>query len=123
MVVPGLAFRSSPRLAAGLSVLPGLGQLATGQPRKALHYFLWTLVPLTGSLALLIAAIGFGQGLIAGGSVALAMLLALAAIAIFLFLFVLGLFVWASAAVDAHLSAREIRAGAPPSPLRRYFHW
>jgi hypothetical protein len=123
MVVPALAVRSSPRFAAGLSVVPGLGQLATGQPRKALHYFLWTVVPLAGSLALLIAAIGFGQGLIAGGSVVWAMLLALATIAVFLSLFVLGLFVWASAAVDAHQSAQEIRTGSRPSALRRYFHW
>jgi hypothetical protein len=123
MVDPAFAVRSSPRLAAALSLLPGLGQLATGQPRKALHYFLWTVLPLAGSLALLVAAIGFGQGLIAGGAVVWAMLLALAAIALFLFLFILGLFVWASSAVDAHQSARERRAGSAPSPLRRYFHW
>ncbi len=123
MVVPALALRSSPRLVAGLSVIPGLGQLATGQPRKALHYFLWTVVPLAGSLALLIAAIGFGQGLIAGGAVVWAMLLALGAIALFLCLFVLGLFVWASSAVDAHQSASEIRTGSAPSTMRRYFHW
>lgn len=123
MVVPALALHTPPRLAAGLSLIPGLGQLATGQPRKAIHYFLWTVIPLAGSLALLVAAIGFGHGLIAGGAVVWAMLLALLVIALFLCLFVLGLFVWASAAVDAHQSAREIRTGAPPSRSRRYFHW
>ena len=30
-------------VAAGLSIIPGLGQLYNGQPRKALYYFLWTL--------------------------------------------------------------------------------
>ncbi|HYA00771.1 MAG TPA: hypothetical protein VEK76_10530 [Candidatus Binatia bacterium] len=112
-----------PRLCAGLSLVPGLGQLVTGQPGKALHYFLWTVVPLGASLALFVAAIGFGQGLISAGSVIWAMLLAICAIAVFLGLFVLGLFVWASAAVDAHRSAGEIRGGSPPSPERRYFHW
>lgn len=124
MVVPTAALRSPrPRLSAGLSLIPGLGQLVTGQPGKALHYFLWTLVPIAGSLALLIVAVGFGHGLIAGGAVWLAMLLAGLVILVFLALFVLGLFVWASAAVDAHQSAREIRAGSPPARERRYFHW
>jgi hypothetical protein len=121
-VLPTRPLRS-PRLSAALSVVPGLGQAATGQPRKAIHYFLWTLVPLAGSVAMLVAAIGFGQGLIASGAVGWAMLMALAAIVVFLSLFVLGLFVWASAAVDAHLSAREILAGSSPAAERRYFHW
>jgi hypothetical protein len=123
MVAVFSGLRLSPRLSAGLSLIPGLGQLLTGQPGKALHYFLWTLVPLGGSLALLVASIGFGQGLIAGGAVLWAMLLAAAAIVVFLVLFVLGLYVWASAALDAHRSAGEIRAGSRPAAERRYVHW
>ena len=112
-----------PRVCAALSVLPGLGQLATGQLAKALHYLLWTLVPLGGALGLLVGAFAAGRGLIANGAAIWAMLLALVAIAAFLAVLVLGLFVWASAAVDAHHSAAEIRSGSPPAPRPRYFHW
>ena len=114
--------RPHPRLAAGLSVVPGLGQLCTGQPRKALHYLLGSLLPLAASLALLVASIGAGRGLIAGGAVVWAMLLALVAVLLFLVLFVLGLYSWASAAVDAYRSATEIRSGGEPARERRYFH-
>jgi hypothetical protein len=108
---------------ATLSLLPGLGQLVTGQPGKALHYLLWTLVPLAAAVALLVGAIDLGQGLIAAGAAIWAMLLALVAIALFLATFVLGLFVWASAVIDAHRSATEIRSGSPPAAERRYVHW
>ena len=113
--------RCDPRLAAGLSVVPGGGQLYTGQPRKAAYYFLGTGVLLLASAALIVNAVGFGHDLIAGGAVTGALLLALGAIVAFLGLLIAGLFLWASAAVDAYQSAREIRAGGVPDPGRRHF--
>ena len=114
--------RPHPRLAAGLSLVPGLGQLCTCQPGKAFHYLLGSLLPMGASIALLVVSIGLGRGLIAGGAAVWAMLLALVAVVLFLVLFVVGLYSWASAAVDAYQSAGEIRSGAAPAPQRRYFH-
>lgn len=113
--------RAAPRVAAGLSIVPGLGQLYTGQPGKAAYYFLGSVVALVGSGLLIVNAVGFGHGLIAGGAVTGALLLALLAIVVFLGLLIAGLFLWASAAVDAYQSAREISAGETPAPGRRHF--
>jgi hypothetical protein len=113
--------RSDPRLAAGLSTVPGLGQLYTGQPRKAGYYFAVTLLLLAAAILVIVNGVGLGHGLIAAGAVTGALLLALATIVVFLGLLIAGLFVWASAAVDAYHSALEIRAGGSPSPGRRHF--
>lgn len=111
----------SPRVAAALSIVPGLGQVWVGQPRKAPHYLIWTVLLIGGSVALLTWAVGFGHDLLASGAVTGALLLALGSIVAFLTLFISGLYVWASAAVDAWTSARELRAGETPSAERRRF--
>lgn len=113
--------RPLPWLAAALSLVPGLGQLYTGQARKAPYYFLWSVLLLGAAFTLMVLAIGLGHSLIAGGSVAIAMLLALGAIVVFLVLLICGLFVWASAAVDAFQDAQQIRGGGAASPERRHF--
>lgn len=112
----------TPRTAALLSVVPGLGQLATRQPRKAVYYLAGTVLLIAGSVLLLTWAVGFGHDLIASGAVTGALLLALGMIVVFLSLFISGLYLWASAAVDAYASAAEIRATGAASPERRHFH-
>jgi hypothetical protein len=111
----------SPRTAAALSIVPGFGQLVTGQPRKALYYLLGTVALVGGAVLLMTWAVGFGHDLIASGAVTGALLLALGMIVAFLSLFISGLFLWASAAVDAFASAREIREQGAASPERRHF--
>jgi hypothetical protein len=111
-----------PRLAAALSIVPGLGQVVERQPRKALHYFTWSVVLVAGAVLLMSWAVGFGHDLMASGAIAAALLLALGMIVVFLGLFISGLYVWASSAVDAYASARELREHGTTSPARRYFH-
>jgi len=113
--------RADGRVAAGLSIIPGLGQVYTGQLRKAAYYLVMTVLLLGGSVLLLTRGIGWGQSLIASGSVSVALLLALGVILLFLTLLIAGLFLWGSAAVDAWTSAREIASQGAASPRRRYF--
>ncbi|MGI8847746.1 MAG: hypothetical protein ACR2GX_05715 [Candidatus Dormibacteria bacterium] len=122
MSTPALPHRRpSGRVAAGLSLVPGLGQVYTRQLSKAVYYFAVTLVLVAGAVLVLTGGMGWGHSLIAAGSVAPALLLALGVIVVFLTLLIAGLFVWGSSAVDAWTTAREIAAGGVPSSQRRYF--
>ena len=112
----------SPRVVAGLSVVPGLGQLVEGQWRKAAYYFVWSVGLVAGAVLLMTWAVGLGHDLMASGAVAGALLLALGMIVVFLGLFISGLYMWASSAIDAYTGAAEIRDHGAASRERRYFH-
>lgn len=113
--------RRDARIAAGLSVVPGAGQLYNGQARKALFYALATL--LTVGPAVLIITFGeqLGAGMLERHSFAGFLLLALGSVLLFLLVFVLGLYFWASAVVDARESARELSEGVPGADDRWWF--
>lgn len=113
--------RRDPRIAAGLSLVPGAGQLYNGQARKALFYALATL--LTVGPAVLIITFGeqLGAGMLERHSFAGFLLLALGSVLLFLLVFVLGLYFWASAVVDARESARELSEGVPGADDRWWF--
>jgi hypothetical protein len=103
--------RPNPGLAAGLSIIPGLGQLYTWHPRKALYYFLWTVCTIGPAVLLIMAGQSIGHGLLTHHSGALFLLVALVSVFLFIGLFLAGLFVWASSIIDAYQSAVAMAAG------------
>lgn len=96
------------RIAAGLSVIPGLGQLYNGQPRKALFFLAGTVFTIGPALVLLVVGESFGHSLLGGSHVAPFFIVAFGSVLVFLVLFVLGLFVWASAGADARRTAKAM---------------
>jgi TM2 domain-containing membrane protein YozV len=103
--------RPNPQIAVALSLVPGLGQLYNGQPRKALYFFLWTLLTIGPGIALIIAGQSVGHALLTRHLGALFLLVALLSVFAFLSLFLAGLFIWSSSAIDAWQSAVAIGAG------------
>ena len=103
--------RPNPGLAAGLSIVPGLGQLYTWHPRKALYYFAWTVCTIGPSVLLIMAGQSIGHTLLTHHSGALFLLVALVSVFVFIGLFLAGLFVWASSIIDAYQSAVAMAAG------------
>jgi len=102
------ARRRDPRLAAALSVVPGLGQLYNLQPVKAAFFLLATVFTVGPAVLLITAGERVGTTLLHRGDGAAFLLLALGSVIAFLALFLLGLSFWASAVVDARRSAVEI---------------
>ena len=109
------------RVATGLSVLPGLGQLYNGQWRKALFFLLSTLLSLGPAVLLITAGETFGRSLLDQHHLALFLLVAFGSVLCFLLLFILGLFFWASAAADARNTARALRDGRADDAVRTWF--
>ena len=100
--------RRDPRVAAALSVVPGLGQLYNLQPAKALFFLLSTVLTIGPAVLLITAGERLGTTLLHRGAGTAFLLLALGSVILFLALFLLGLAFWASAAIDARRSAIEI---------------
>ena len=103
--------RPNPGLAAGLSIVPGLGQLFTGYPRKALNYFGWTVFTIGPAVLLLMAGQSLGHSLLPHGAGALFLLIALVSVVAVIGLFLAGLFIWASSIIDAYQTAQALAAG------------
>ena len=113
--------RHDPRIALALSVVPGLGQLYNGQLRKAVFFFLGTLLCLGPAVLLITAGEHFGRSLLDGQHVAVFLLIAFVSVMLFLFLFVMGLFLWASAAADARRAAMALRQENADDAARTWF--
>jgi hypothetical protein len=109
------------RVAAWLSVVPGLGQLYNGQPVKACLYLFGTLLSIGPSVVLITKGEGVGHGLLSAHAYVLFFVIAFVSVLVFLALFVLGLFIWASAAVDARRSALALRAGRTEEAAQNWF--
>lgn len=105
--------RRNPGLASALSVVPGLGQVYNLQPRKAIFFFLATLLTLGPSILLIMAGERFGHDLLQHKHFGGFLVAAFGSILVFLLLFLLGLTFWASSIVDARRSARELSEGRP----------
>jgi hypothetical protein len=103
--------RPNPQIAVGLALIPGLGQLYNGQPRKALFFFLWTVFTIGPAVVLIVGGQSVGHALLTKHLGALFLLVALLSVFAFLSLFLAGLFVWASSAIDAWQSAVAIGTG------------
>lgn len=100
--------RRDPRVAAALSVVPGLGQLYNLQPGKAAFFLLATIFTIGPAVLLITAGERLGTTLLHRGAGTAFLLLALGSVIVFLALLLLGLAFWASAVVDARRSAVEI---------------
>jgi TM2 domain-containing membrane protein YozV len=100
--------RRDPRVAAALSVVPGLGQLYNLQPAKAVFFLLSTILTIGPAVLLITAGERLGTELLHRGAGTAFLLLALGSVIVFLALLLLGLAFWASAVVDARRSAIEI---------------
>lgn len=104
-------------------MVPGLGQLYNGQPRKAGRFLLLTVFTVGPAILLITNGEDFGHSLLAGRHFALFLLVALGSVLVFLALFVLGLFFWASAAADARRTALLLRDGDEGEAAKiRFFH-
>lgn len=103
--------RPNAQISVGLSLIPGLGQLYNGQPRKALYFLLWTLGTIGPAILLIVAGQAVGHTLLTNHLGALFLLVALISVFAFLSLFVAGLYLWGSAAIDAWQSANALCAG------------
>ncbi|MFN2569011.1 MAG: hypothetical protein ABR564_05345 [Candidatus Dormibacteria bacterium] len=101
------------RIAAGLSVIPGLGQLYNSQPRKALFFLVATTLTLVPAVTLITLGEGIGHALLQHRQFAGFLLFSFASILVFLGLVVLGLFLWASAVSDARRTAQDAATGKP----------
>ena len=99
------------RIAVGLCLVPGLGQLYNGQPRKAAFFLVGTLLALGPAVVLIMFGEDVGHALITSGASAVFLLVAFLSVLVFLVLFVTGLFLWASAVTDARRTARAREAG------------
>ncbi|MDB5065483.1 MAG: hypothetical protein JWM18_1917 [Chloroflexi bacterium] len=106
--VAGSDRRRDPRVAAALSVVPGLGQLYNLQPGKAAFFLLATIFTIGPAVLLITAGERLGTTLLHRGAGTAFLLLALGSVIVFLALLLLGLAFWASAVVDARRSAVEI---------------
>jgi TM2 domain-containing membrane protein YozV len=114
--------RPNRRVAVALTVIPGLGQLYNGQPRKALFYVIGTVFTIGPAVVLLITGERIGHSLLESHIGGLFLLVAVVSVLLFIALFVLGLFAWASAGIDAWRSAEEISKGdAGEAGRRRFF--
>jgi arabinogalactan oligomer / maltooligosaccharide transport system permease protein len=105
--------RRNAQVAVGLSIVPGLGQVYNGQVRKALFFFLATLLTIGPSILLITGGERFGHDLLERKDFGAFLLVAFGSVIVFLVLFLLGLTFWASAIVDARRSARELSEGRP----------
>lgn len=99
------------RIAAGLSVIPGAGQVYNRNLRKAAGFFVATLLTIGPAIALITAGESIGHSLLDRRLFTAFLLIALLSVLFFLLLFITGLWFWASAVVDARSSAREQAQG------------
>ena len=113
--------RHDARIAAALSVVPGLGQLYNGQWRKALFFLVATVLCLGPAVLLITAGESFGHSLLDAHHLALFLLVAFGSVLVFLVLFVMGLFFWASAVADARRTAVALREGRGEEAARTWF--
>ena len=111
------------RVAALLSLVPGLGQLYNRQPAKALFFLLATVFTIGPALLLITAGESFGHSLLDGHHYGPFLIVAFGSVLLFLALLVVGLFLWASAGADAGRTARALRDSDPDAAGRMtFFH-
>ena len=113
--------RRDPRVAAALSVVPGLGQVYNRQGGKAGFFFLSTVMTLGPAILLIMYGEHLGTQLLTDRRGSLFLLFAFGSIIVFLALFLLGLTFWASSFVDARRSAEELNRGDAAAAGRWWF--
>jgi len=109
--------RLNPRRAAYLSILPGLGQLANGEPAKAVAF----LIGVVALFALSFGVPSLTTDLVAvwrpRGSlmVALSVIVELLSLLVFIAIFLAALAFWYASIHDARQTAIERNTGRPPA--------
>jgi len=111
----------NPTVAAIVSVFPGAGQLYNGQRVKALLFLLGTLLTMGPAVLLITKGEEIGHALLKAHADAGFFVFAFVSVLVFIVLFILGLFIWASAAVDARTSARALCEGRDDDANRPWF--
>lgn len=107
--------RLNPRRAAYLSLIPGLGQLSNGQPKKAAAF----LAGVIALFALSFSVPGVTTDVVGAwrprGSlmVSMSVILELVSLLVFIALFMAALVFWYASIHDARLTAVERNAGTP----------
>lgn len=107
--------RLNPRRAAFLSIMPGLGQLANGEPSKAVAF----LAGVIALFALSFSVPGLTTDLVSvwrpRGSlmVALSVIVELLSLLVFIAIFLAALAFWYASVHDARMTAVEKNAGRP----------
>ncbi|MGC8461095.1 MAG: hypothetical protein ACP5OR_04550 [Candidatus Dormibacteria bacterium] len=105
-----------------LSLMPGIGQFANGQGYKFWFYFPATLLSLGVGVGLLWIGASIGSNLLVAHDGILFLLVSLLGSVVGLLAIVLGLFFWASAAVDTYRSAHAMRVGSDEHEKWWFFH-
>jgi hypothetical protein len=110
-LVPGK--RRSPRLARWLSIIPGLGQMYYGAPKRAAQYLAGVVVP--GVLAALIYSYSFDLGAIHAGAVVTSLAFVVSELIVLSLIVALVSF-WIAAGWDARqgtIALNEVRRYEP----------
>ncbi|TMD09375.1 MAG: hypothetical protein E6J01_01985 [Chloroflexi bacterium] len=116
--------RLNPRRAAYLSLIPGLGQLSNGQPKKAAAF----LAGVIALFALSFSVPGVTTDVVGAwrprGSlmVSLSVILELVSLLVFIALFMAALVFWYASIHDARLTAVERNTGTPTRGRWWLFH-
>lgn len=107
--------RLNARRAAYLSIVPGLGQLANGEPRKAFAFFLGVAALFLFSFSVPGLTIDLVAAWRPRGNlmVSLSVIVELLSLLVFMALFLAALVFWYASIHDARLTALERNAGTP----------
>jgi hypothetical protein len=111
-LVPGK--RRSPRLARWLSIIPGLGQLYYGAPRRAIQYLAGVVVPAV--LAALIYSYSFDLGAVHAGAVLTSLSFIVSELVV-LSLIVAMMSFWIAASWDARQGTIALNEGRRHEPV------
>jgi TM2 domain-containing membrane protein YozV len=106
--------RRSPRLARVLSIIPGLGQLYYGAPRRAAQYLAGVVVP--GVLAALIYSYSFDLAAVHAGAVVTSLAFVLSELIVLSLIVALVSF-WIAASWDARQGTIARNEGRPHEPV------
>jgi hypothetical protein len=111
-LVPGK--RRSPRLARWLSIIPGLGQIYYGAPRRAAQYLAGVVVPAV--LAALIYSYSFDLGVIHAGALLTSLALVVSELVVLSLIVALVSF-WIAAGWDARQGTIALNEGRRHQPV------
>ncbi len=105
-----------------LSLIPGVGQVMNGQAYKFWFYFPATLISLVIGVGLFWIGASIGPNMLVAHDGILFLAVSLVGAVVGFLAIVLGLFFWASAAVDTYRSAHAFRVGSDEHEKWWFFH-
>ncbi len=105
-----------------LSIVPGVGQIANGQAYKSRFYFPATVISMAAGIGIFWLGAEVGPNLLVAHEGILFLAVSLLGAVVGLLALILGLFFWASAAVDTYRSAHALRVGTDEHEKWWFFH-